>query len=529
MRRPAWEARERMHSHGQVEAALRELFESVLGVAPVDATEDFFDLGGHSLSFIKLCTRVRRRFGVDIAPDELLQVPSCRAMARLIIERASGGATARTVGEAAEPAANDGAREARLTTSEQRGHDDAEGLTMLYEHWSCRRRVVEFGHSLLVRLLGPIDAHALGRALTRSIAGDESLLAVLGKLPDGSVVRQRFEGAWEADVVFVSSGANIEPYLEALLAEPWNLEQGPLVRAVLIAQADVTVVLLSCHAAVARAWTPRDVLSAAWRDYLFDTRRPSSLELPSVERRDAEVEIGRARATVVAPWCVLAGDVVREQPAGPAWVARRSGLLGAEVLRSASACAERRAASVPCVLLAAFALALMERTALRELAFLADVPDGEQLEPSILGASRARIVQPALVEPASAEAFIGSCRHALARAPEVSVAGALAAFSRSRPLVPGARLALPLVFRAELVKARSAGVDITLEPRLSSGALAELVVALGVSDGALTFDVQYHRGRFSASYVDALIASLGHWVVALLDEGTALTPIAAQG
>ncbi|HWO12617.1 MAG TPA: phosphopantetheine-binding protein [Polyangiaceae bacterium] len=524
-----------MHSHGQVETALQELFESVLGVAPVDVTEDFFNLGGHSLSFIKLCARVRRRFGVDIASDELLQVPSCRAMARLIIERTVGEAAGRAIGATIEGpvavTATDAAREALLPASERPRCDDAEGLAMLYGHWSRRRRVTEFGHALLARLQGPIDPHALAKALTRSVSGGESLLAV-SQLPDGSVVRKRFEGAWEADVVFVSPGADIEAHLAAPLGEPWDLEEGPLVRAMLVARKDVTVVLLSCHAAVARAWTPSALLGAAWRDYLSDARRSATLELPSAAPcaarcGPAESSGRRGGLAIVAPWCVLAGDVVREHQPGPAWVARRSVPIGPDVQRSARACAERQATSVPCVLLAAFALALMERTALPKLAFLADMPRGEPLAPNILEASSTRIVQLALVERTSADVFIGACRQALALAPEVSVAEALAAFSRSQPPTPGVRLALPVVLCVERVKARSEGVGIALERCVSGGALAELVVAIGLSDAEWSFDVQFQRSRFRPSYVDALVASLSRWVV-LLEEGAALTPITAQ-
>ncbi len=63
------------------ERALAEVWEEVLGVSPVGAEDDFFALGGHSMLAVRLVTRLRRRFGVDLPISALFEHPTVRSLA----------------------------------------------------------------------------------------------------------------------------------------------------------------------------------------------------------------------------------------------------------------------------------------------------------------------------------------------------------------------------------------------------------------------------------------------------------------
>lgn len=58
-----------------------ELWRSMLGVQAVRADSDFFALGGESLLFIRMISRVRRRFGADVEIADLAHAPTPEAIA----------------------------------------------------------------------------------------------------------------------------------------------------------------------------------------------------------------------------------------------------------------------------------------------------------------------------------------------------------------------------------------------------------------------------------------------------------------
>ncbi len=75
----------------EAEARLMQLFTEVTGVAEVGPEEDFFALGGHSLSAIRLLAKLRHHTGRDLALRTLLENPTPRALAPWL---ASGAGTA---------------------------------------------------------------------------------------------------------------------------------------------------------------------------------------------------------------------------------------------------------------------------------------------------------------------------------------------------------------------------------------------------------------------------------------------------
>jgi amino acid adenylation domain-containing protein len=75
-----------------VEVQLLHLWEELLGVGPIDPTQDFFELGGNSLLALRLFAQVRGRLGCDLPLATLFAGTTVRRMAEAVMEQRRSGA-----------------------------------------------------------------------------------------------------------------------------------------------------------------------------------------------------------------------------------------------------------------------------------------------------------------------------------------------------------------------------------------------------------------------------------------------------
>jgi acyl carrier protein len=76
------------------ERALAALFAEILRVEPVGGTDNFFSLGGNSLTAVKLIARVRAEFGVRLPLWVVFQCASVAALAAQLDDRLKESAAA---------------------------------------------------------------------------------------------------------------------------------------------------------------------------------------------------------------------------------------------------------------------------------------------------------------------------------------------------------------------------------------------------------------------------------------------------
>ena len=67
-----------------VERELAAMWGALLGVANVGRSDDFFEIGGHSLVAVRLFARVRKTFGVDLPLATLFEAPTIDSLARIL-------------------------------------------------------------------------------------------------------------------------------------------------------------------------------------------------------------------------------------------------------------------------------------------------------------------------------------------------------------------------------------------------------------------------------------------------------------
>jgi acyl carrier protein len=67
-----------------VEKAIATIWGEFLGLSDPSVTDNFFDLGGHSMMMIQVCNRLRERLNQDVPVLMMFQFPTIRSLAQAL-------------------------------------------------------------------------------------------------------------------------------------------------------------------------------------------------------------------------------------------------------------------------------------------------------------------------------------------------------------------------------------------------------------------------------------------------------------
>ena len=263
---------------GPLEETLASVWSEVLGVAPVGPSDDFFDLGGHSLSAARLLVRVREATGVDLPMRDLFEAPALADFAARV-ERALVAVD----GEPPPPPLL--ARDPALPTPASSGQRRLWLLDRLDpgRPW--------YNVPAAVRLGGGLDPDALAGALAE---------VARRHAPLGSALVERDGGLWQVDaseppaLAFADVSGVADPYREALDRSrsvwwgPFDLGRGPLLRGALYRLGEGDHLLaLSAHHAASDGWSVALLVGELAALYgAFAAGRPSPLADPQIRYAD---------------------------------------------------------------------------------------------------------------------------------------------------------------------------------------------------------------------------------------------------
>lgn len=234
------------------ERAVAAAWEEALGATDVGAHADFFALGGHSLSAIRVASRLNALFGVELPLRTLFEAPTVAALAERI--RAEGGVAAREESGSEDglaPAVTPLAGIPRLPDAElYRPSHAQEGLWFVEQLQPGNRA---YNIPMALRLEGPLDVGALGRALDTVRARHDATRMTF--VERGGTPWVRVAPAVPEDLV-AEPAVDAVRYADAVAAEPFDLAEGPLFRARL-GQMGIEdhVLVLVLHHIVADEWS----------------------------------------------------------------------------------------------------------------------------------------------------------------------------------------------------------------------------------------------------------------------------------
>jgi amino acid adenylation domain-containing protein len=279
---------------GPVEQMLSELWAEVLGVDAPGAHDDFFDLGGHSLSATRLMSRVREALRVELPLRALFEAPTIAGLAQAVADLGDGRPERGTIEclphEGDQPLSFS---QQRLWFLDQVGTDAAYNMPWAF------------------RLSGPLDGDALERSLQTIVGRHDSLRTLFvskGGEPARRVLPELLVPLRRVDLSALDDAARDDELarLAALEAEtPFDLERGPLFRPALVRLAETEHVLfLSMHHIVFDGWSI-GILNRELLECYRAERAGEAPRLPELSVHYGDFVAWQAR------W--LSGDVLNHQ------------------------------------------------------------------------------------------------------------------------------------------------------------------------------------------------------------------------
>jgi len=269
-------AAEHVAPRSTAERRVAEIWEEVLGIPRVGATDHFFESGGHSLTAIRVLARIRTQFGVDVPLRQFFERPTVSALAE-ILDRSTDVPAHRA---ALVPLAT--GTDAPLSFAQER----------LWVMHQIEPESAAYNLIAAFRIRGRLDRTALTEALTEIETRHAALRTVFPSVDGVARADIRSPRKFPLSIEKVVSGDDREAALLAraasLAAVPFDLAEGPLFTGtLLVADERDHLLVLVMHHVISDGWS-RGVL---YRELgaLYDSfarQEPSALPALTIQYGD---------------------------------------------------------------------------------------------------------------------------------------------------------------------------------------------------------------------------------------------------
>ncbi|MCX5206934.1 amino acid adenylation domain-containing protein [Streptomyces sp. NBC_00237] len=292
----------------ELEERLVRIWDEVLGLGEIGVSDDFFALGGDSLSAVRVLTRVSAATGAELGPRALFESPTVAQLAARteFADRPAGAATGGIAATAPD------AGPTPLSFTEQR----------FWIHHEADPTETEYNVHTALRLQGGLDVTALRDALHALTERHEPLRTVYRATPQGPVALVLPAPDAGVELTFVDlPGQDLAAARERVLREeagkPFDLAHGPLLRALLLRQGEADhLLVLGVHHIATDGWTTGVLLDEL-----------GALYSAAVRRTDAALAPLPVRYADYARWQRETYDTTRLAPQLDYWQTALDGLL----------------------------------------------------------------------------------------------------------------------------------------------------------------------------------------------------------
>jgi amino acid adenylation domain-containing protein len=224
----------------ELEELILGIWAATLGLDLIGIRDDFFQLGGHSLSLGQVMSRIQAAFGIEVPLDEFLKAPTVEVLAQLV-QRAL-----KTDHDNDTPLVRvSRAENLRLSFAQER-------IWFLHQ---LEPNNYSYNFSTATCIEGPLDVNALEQALNEVIKRHESLRTGVTVLDDVPIQVITPELQIKLPVIDLQSESELLGVTAQLTQQSFDLSAPPLFRAFLLRLSGSKHVFVTVHHLVADAWS----------------------------------------------------------------------------------------------------------------------------------------------------------------------------------------------------------------------------------------------------------------------------------
>jgi amino acid adenylation domain-containing protein len=224
-----------------IEEKLTAIWQEVLRVERVGVHDNFFDLSGHSLQATQMISRAQTAFHVEISLRALFDSPTVAGFAECVEKLMQSGQTS-------------------TVALGQAGLRNREALSYAQQRlWFLDQLTpgsAAYNVASAMRLRGILDVSALTRALNEIISRHEALRTTFEVAESEPVQIIAQDSALTIPIVQLADASEMQRLIREESTQPFDLAQGPLLRAKLL-QIDEQdhVLLLTLHHIICDGWS----------------------------------------------------------------------------------------------------------------------------------------------------------------------------------------------------------------------------------------------------------------------------------
>nr|WP_052313046.1 non-ribosomal peptide synthetase [Corallococcus coralloides] len=256
------------------EQLLADIWASVLGVARVGRDDDFFELGGHSLLATRVVSRLHAVFPLKVPLRELFEHPTVASLGQWL-DAALG--------------AKSGSEAIARISSRARGEGEPLPLSFAQQRlWFLDQLTpgsAAYNIQAALRLKGPLEVNALEQAFTHVVQRHEALRTTFGSVEGRPFQRIASDTSFALRRVDVSGIRDRARETARVATEeaqrPFDLEAGPLMRALLVKEGEGEhVLVLVMHHIVSDGWSMGVMVREVGRAYEAKVKGTTAQEEP---------------------------------------------------------------------------------------------------------------------------------------------------------------------------------------------------------------------------------------------------------
>jgi mycobactin peptide synthetase MbtE len=274
----------------ELEEKLAVMWAEVLNLKKVGINNSFYELGGHSLSVTKILSRIYKELGIEILLKEIFENATIKKLAKLLSGKEQTAFRSIT----------------RVAT--QPWYDLSYSQTSIWLFEQTERESAAFNIPAAFFLYGKLDVNDLQKACNQLIERHESLRTTF-TLAEGKPVQQihdtiEFTIEYIKDeIAETETEFDIARYFEPAAGKPFDIEKGPLLRALLVETgSDKHLLLFTIHHIISDGWSIMVLINEITALYnAIRAGKPNPLTPLSIQYKDYAVWLNELLAGDKAP------------------------------------------------------------------------------------------------------------------------------------------------------------------------------------------------------------------------------------